>query len=132
MPVRIADYPSAARQSRCPDCLDIEWDFPIAVFSYLSNYFEKIVTGETILLTDENSMMRQYAWPEFNEGRWHLLTDVCEKSCLENRNWPDTDAALTELEAEGLIISGYYPNELSERLGLGNTYQGYGLMRTIH
>jgi hypothetical protein len=77
-------------------------------------------------------MMRQYAWLELNEGRWHLLTDVREKPCLENRNWPDTDAALTELEAEGWIISGYYPNERSERLGLGNKYQGYGLMRTIH
>jgi hypothetical protein len=77
-------------------------------------------------------MAYQYAWLEFNGGRWHLLTDVRKKPCLKNRNWPDTDAALTELEAEGWIIFGYYPNELSERLGLGNKCQGYGLRRTIH
>jgi hypothetical protein len=80
----------------------------------------------------ENFMAFQYAWLEFSEGRWYLLADVREKPSPESRNWPDTDSALAELNEEGWIISGYYPNELSERLNLGNTYQGYGLMRTIH
>jgi hypothetical protein len=76
--------------------------------------------------------MHQVVSPEFNAGKWHLLTDVREKPSPENRNWPDTHSALAELNEEGWKISGHYPNELSEKLGIGDKYQGYGLMRTIH
>jgi hypothetical protein len=77
-------------------------------------------------------MTRQFAWLEFNDGRWHLLADVREKPSPENRKWSDGDAALAELNDEGWIVSGSYPNELSDRLGLGNKFHGYGLMRTVH
>jgi hypothetical protein len=75
--------------------------------------------------------MPQLAWLEFNEGRWHLIADVWATPSPENRNWPDKDTAFAELYEEGWVVSGAYPNELSDKLGLGNRFNGYGLMRTI-
>ena len=77
-------------------------------------------------------MRRQFAWLELYKGMWHLLTDIKSESVDASQKWTDRDVAITELLAEGWTISGQYPNWLSDKLDLGNKYQGFGLMRTIH
>jgi hypothetical protein len=76
--------------------------------------------------------MPQLAWLEFNDGRWHLIADVRADPSPENRIWSNEDGALAELKEEGWIVSGCYPNELSDKLGLGDKFHGYGLMRTVY
>jgi hypothetical protein len=76
--------------------------------------------------------MPQYPWLEFNEGRWRLISDVRVMPTPENRKWSDKDAVLAELYEEGWVITGPYPNEFSDKLGLENKFHGYELMRTIH
>lgn len=75
--------------------------------------------------------MRQYAWLELHKGMWHLLTDIKSESVSASRKWTDRDAAILELKEEGWTISGQYPNQLSDRLNLGDKYQGYALLRIL-
>jgi hypothetical protein len=75
--------------------------------------------------------MRQFAWLESYKGMWYLLTDIKSETVEASRKWADKQEAISELTEEGWTISGQYPNELSEKLNLGNKYQGYALLRTI-
>jgi hypothetical protein len=75
--------------------------------------------------------MRQFAWLELYRGMWHLLTDIESESVKASRKWEDVFAAISELRDEGWTIAGSYPNELSDRMNLGNKYQGYALLRIL-
>ena len=77
-------------------------------------------------------MRQQFAWLELHKGRWYLLTDIQREAVSARRKWTDQNAAISELMEEGWTISGFYPNELSKQLNLGDKYQGYLLIRTIH
>ena len=76
--------------------------------------------------------MRQYAWLELNDRIWYLITDIAADTLNASRAWIGRDAAIADLEEEGWIVVGQYPNQLSEKLRLGNKYRGYALTRTIH
>ncbi len=86
--------------------------------------------GETIRMRYNH--IRQFAWLEFHEGIWHLITDLKAKTGQAGRNWIDKQAALAELQQEGWIVADKYPNPLSKKLDLGIEPRVYGLMRTIH
>ncbi len=72
--------------------------------------------------------MNRYAWLEFNEGTWHLLTD---NPGNPSRRWADKTAALSELAKEGWNISGPFP----KCYGLDPTYKpslgGFILIRCV-
>ncbi len=76
--------------------------------------------------------MRQYAWLETHRGMWYMVTDIASKTANSNRMWIDKNTAISELSEEGWEISGQYPNQLSQKLNLGNKYRGFGLIRTVH
>ena len=77
-------------------------------------------------------MRVQWAWLEFHEGNWHLLTDVTHDHSQASHKWSDENTALDELAAEGWKIAGEYPNRVSDMLGIRQVCQGYGLIRTVH
>jgi hypothetical protein len=76
--------------------------------------------------------MRQYAWLELFEKNWHLITELTTMPNQNDRNWPDLNLAMVELNEEGWKLTDPYQNELSIKARLPQNIPGYGLIRTIH
>ncbi len=51
----------------------------------------------------------RYAWLEFHEGRWLLLTDNENEPAGAARMWTDEGTALAALADEEWAVSGPYP-----------------------
>jgi hypothetical protein len=77
----------------------------------------------------EEMFMHQYAWLDFYGECWHLVTgDVHD----DHRKWTGRESALSELAAEGWMISGPYGKPPTIKHDANRHFYGYGLMRTIH
>lgn len=74
----------------------------------------------------------RYAWLEFHRGIWLLLTDEEKVPATGDRKWMDKDAALSDLAAEGWMISGPFPRRQKVRNDSRRRFYGFALIRTIH
>ncbi len=72
--------------------------------------------------------MQTYAWLEFHQGAWHLLTHLFADPEYATRSWSDGKEALQELAAEGWILLRPYQNALPPA-GSESCIAGYGLTR---
>ena len=78
--------------------------------------------------TKTEESMPRYAWLEFNEGKWHFLTNLYSQPAESTRWWSDRQIAVRELLEEGWKIVREYPR--MHRDGEeGEAVTGYGLTR---
>ena len=74
--------------------------------------------------------MPQYAWLEFDEGKWHFLTDLYAWPAESTKWWPSRQLAIAELVTEGWRIVRAYPRGSGEEEG-EDAVSGYGLTRCM-
>ncbi len=75
--------------------------------------------------------MYQYAWLEFDEGKWHFHTNLYDFSTESTKCWPNRHLALTELRDEGWRIVRAYPGGQRIEDEDGESVDGYGLTRCL-
>jgi hypothetical protein len=80
---------------------------------------------------DAEVIMR-YAWLEFHRGIWLLLTDDKSEPVEAAQRWIDEGMALSELSAEGWMISGPFPKRREVAFDSSRKFYGLALTRTIH
>ncbi len=73
--------------------------------------------------------MGQYAWLEYEDGMWNLLTTLFEDPCDATRRWSDRRLAFADLKKEGWTIMRPYRRMLAVEQNFEKGPSGYGLIR---
>ena len=74
----------------------------------------------------------RYAWLEHEKGNWHFLIDLFADVQKSTRKWPTKQSAFDELNKEGWIVIGSYPENHSMPQKSCGEAPGYGLMWIGH
>lgn len=70
----------------------------------------------------------RYAWLEHEKGYWHFLVGLFADVQESTRRWPTKNNAFDELNKEGWVVIGSYPENSSMPQKSCGEALGYGLM----